>query len=251
MNFKFIFTILLIGHLMGDFYFQTQSMVERKNQELRVMFLHGLIYFAAIAPPFILFSMTLSVWGFIMLAPLLHIIIDYKKGWLCRKPFFEKRQGFIFVADQCTHILILALVAYYYTTNNSVAYSMIGSHLGKIYTILIPKLSIHKLVRLVCLFLFLGKPANIVVRQIIAIVDTNEKSDLDRDQKGRIIGILERYLAVILIIMGQYAAVGFAFTAKSVTRFDRISKDQDFAEQYLIGTMSSLLLATIGAVMYF
>jgi tetratricopeptide (TPR) repeat protein len=106
---------------------------------------------------------------------------------------------------------------------------------------------------------------NNIVRKILTVVDTTEKtesseyqewktkliSNSNRDQKaGRIIGVLERYLTVILILLGQYTAVGFAFTAKSLTRFDKISKDQHFAEQYLIGTMSSLLFTLIGAVLF-
>jgi len=64
------------------------------------------------------------------------------------------------------------------------------------------------------------------------------------------IGILERYLTAILVLSGQYTAVAFTLTAKSVARFDKIAKDQAFAEQYLVGTMSSVLLAIASAVLY-
>lgn len=42
--------------------------------------------------------------------------------------------------------------------------------------------------------------------------------------------------------VGQYAAIGFVLAAKSVARYDRISKDQVFAEYYLLGTLLSTLL---------
>lgn len=37
-------------------------------------------------------------------------------------------------------------------------------------------------------------------------------------------------------------------TAKSIARYDRISKDQEFAEYYLLGTLLSTICAIAGAV---
>ena len=45
----------------------------------------------------------------------------------------------------------------------------------------------------------------------------------------------------IFLIWGQFAAIGLVFTAKSIARFDRISKDQGFAEYYLIGSLFSII----------
>ena len=258
MDYKFIFVILFIGHLLGDFYFQSQLMVNKKDDDWKIMLCHGLIYMAAIVLPFLLlFTASLTEFYVILLAPILHLIVDISKGWLNRNTLFEKRQGLIFALDQAIHIIIILSVAYYYAIHTSVAYSWFGIQLGEIYATLNLKLSLHQFIRFVCLFLFIGKPVNIIVSKILDSVkeenvsDTNmEKTDSNTDPKaGWVIGILERYLTVILILFDQYTAVGFAFTAKSVTRFDKISKDKVFAEQYLIGTMSSLLFAVIGAIM--
>lgn len=255
MDFKLIFAILLCGHFGGDFYFQSQLMVVQKNEKkaVRIMLKHGLIYLATIVLPFLLFSiLPIAGWGLILLIPLLHLFIDaVKDWWLSRKPFFEKHQMILFIADQVVHILTIAIIAYICAINAIIAYSPFGIYLEKIYAYLLLGLPAHKLMRLICLFLFLGKPVNIFIRKIIRAGDAIEQVEQNTKQKaGRIIGVLERYLTVILIILGQYAAVGFVFTAKSVTRFDKISKDPDFAEQYLIGTMSSVLFAITGAVLY-
>ena len=45
----------------------------------------------------------------------------------------------------------------------------------------------------------------------------------------------------------QISAVGLVLTAKSIARYDRISKDQEFAEYYLLGTLLSTICAVAAA----
>lgn len=61
---------------------------------------------------------------------------------------------------------------------------------------------------------------------------------------GAAIGILERSLTLTFVFLGQYAAIAIVLTAKSIARFDELKK-QDFAEYYLIGTLSSILFSII------
>ncbi|WP_216524801.1 DUF3307 domain-containing protein [Streptococcus lutetiensis] len=51
------------------------------------------------------------------------------------------------------------------------------------------------------------------------------------------------YLAIIgiFLILGQYATIALVFTAKSIARYDMISKNQGFAEYYLIGSLFSMI----------
>ena len=64
--------------------------------------------------------------------------------------------------------------------------------------------------------------------------------------RGRAIGILERALVLTLVLLGEYATIGFIFIAKGVIRY-RSLEDPETAEYFLIGTMGSLLLAVLGA----
>ena len=65
--------------------------------------------------------------------------------------------------------------------------------------------------------------------------------------RGRIIGVLERALALTLVLLGQYAALGLLVAAKALARF-RALDDRDFAEYFLIGTLASLLHALVVGV---
>lgn len=71
------------------------------------------------------------------------------------------------------------------------------------------------------------------------------------ENAGRYVGILERLLITTLIIFWpklDAAAVGLVFGAKSIARFPEFSK-QHFAEYYLVGTLTSFLIAiTTGLV---
>ena len=49
----------------------------------------------------------------------------------------------------------------------------------------------------------------------------------------------------------QYSAVGLVLTAKSIARYDRISKDQSFAEYYLLGTLLSTICAAAVTLLFF
>jgi len=64
---------------------------------------------------------------------------------------------------------------------------------------------------------------------------------------GRTIGILERLMVLVLVQQGEWGAVGLVLTAKSVARFKRL-EDQDFAERYLVGTMTSVMYAMLGGL---
>ena len=44
---------------------------------------------------------------------------------------------------------------------------------------------------------------------------------------------------LLFIAMNQYTAMGMVLTAKSIARYDQITKEQTFAEYYLIGTLLS------------
>jgi hypothetical protein len=60
--------------------------------------------------------------------------------------------------------------------------------------------------------------------------------------RGLVIGVLERALALTLVLTDQFSALGLILAAKALARF-RAMDDRDFAEYVLIGTLTSLLLA--------
>ena len=59
---------------------------------------------------------------------------------------------------------------------------------------------------------------------------------------GAFIGILERLIILLLLSVGQYAAIGFVLTAKSIARYNKIAENPEFSEYYLLGTLLSAML---------
>ena len=60
--------------------------------------------------------------------------------------------------------------------------------------------------------------------------------------RGRLIGILERLLLVMTVALSAYAALGFIIAAKGLIRI-REFENRDFAEYFLIGTLTSVVVA--------
>src|SRR6267143_1070443 len=65
---------------------------------------------------------------------------------------------------------------------------------------------------------------------------------------GLYIGWLERFLIVTALLLRSPAAVGLILTAKAITRYPEF-KSARFAEYVLIGTLLSVSLAFVGAVL--
>lgn len=65
------------------------------------------------------------------------------------------------------------------------------------------------------------------------------------NRAGRRIGTVERLVMLFLLSKDQFAALGFVLTAKSIARYDKITKDEKFAEYYLMGTLMSALCVIV------
>ena len=62
---------------------------------------------------------------------------------------------------------------------------------------------------------------------------------------GKVIGVMERFVTLALILMGQYEAVGLLIAAKSILRYNNNQK----TEYVLVGTLLSFGFAIlIGAL---
>ena len=94
--------------------------------------------------------------------------------------------------------------------------------------------------------LIINKPANITIQKLLIKYKPEKKENQKRDKNaGRLIGTVERIIMLILISIGQYSAIGLVLTAKSIARYDRIAKEEDFAEYYLLGTLLSTLIVIL------
>lgn len=64
---------------------------------------------------------------------------------------------------------------------------------------------------------------------------------------GSTIGILERILVVVFVLTGTDVAIGFVVAAKTLARF-KLLDDRAFAEYYLLGTLASVAVAIVSAL---
>ena len=64
---------------------------------------------------------------------------------------------------------------------------------------------------------------------------------------GATIGILERILVVVFVLTGSDVAIGFVVAAKTLARF-KLLDDRAFAEYYLLGTLASVAVAILSAL---
>src|SRR5436305_343425 len=92
-----------------------------------------------------------------------------------------------------------------------------------------------------------------VIRAVLELPTLQMRRDDDRTAgaidiaRGRAIGALERALTLTLVLLGEYAAVGWIIAAKSLARFKQL-EDREFAEYFLVGTLASFLLAVLVGV---
>ena len=96
-------------------------------------------------------------------------------------------------------------------------------------------------------FLVCLKPSNIIIKEIIKVANikvskgSDDNNTEDLPNAGKLIGIVERLLSLVFVLLGQYEAVGFIIAAKSLLRF--AEGDKAKSEYVLIGTLLSFALA--------
>ncbi|HQJ33055.1 MAG TPA: hypothetical protein PLO13_06820 [Anaerolineaceae bacterium] len=97
-------------------------------------------------------------------------------------------------------------------------------------------------------------------QQSVELTDNNQPSDQQKNNQadssevegaGAWVGTFERIIMVLFASLGQYAAMGLLIAAKSMARYDKISKSSAFAEYYLIGTLYSVLFALVAYLFVF
>lgn len=236
------FVQLMIMHLIGDFYLQSDKIARCKNARIsekcnsctkckkgaslniRFVVIHSLIY----TIPFLsLFFMTNIKTLLEILAVLVisHIIIDSaaclanKKAWAT----------VVFLIDQAVHSGVLYLICKYASLN------MISSAYAT-----------H--IKVTFIVLLLIAPCSILINKLME--DTFPGSgSAGLFDVGSIIGILERLLVIIFAYLGDLAAIAIIITVKTWARTADLKK-KGFRNRYLLGTLASLVSAALVFILY-
>ena len=89
---------------------------------------------------------------------------------------------------------------------------------------------------------------HIIVKMVLGKFDIGTTDDKGLEGAGAIIGILERFFTLTFVLAGEFTAIALIFTAKSIARFEEL-KNRPFSEYYLIGTLTSILVAVIVGIL--
>ena len=241
---------LYLGHLLTDFVFQSERLVEQKRRgKLSAYGLHGLILFlssAAIAG-FVLRGSLFAPRTYAVIAALtiIHLLIDLAKMQLAAR--YSSCDGArAYLADQFLHFLTIVIAGW----------------------LLPPAVPFHELT---VLFQdaraipnrFLVVPViyaavifggGYLIRSLVSALaagvksHSSEKSSEQLQNAGLYIGWLERFLVVTALLVQSPATVGLILTAKSIARYPEF-KSERFAEYFLIGTLLSISMAVIGGAL--
>ena len=100
-------------------------------------------------------------------------------------------------------------------------------------------------------FLLVANETNLAIRVLLHRFQMEPKSTPsdqvdDREYNaGRVIGMLERWLIYIVVVLAQnYNVIALILAAKGIARFRQL-EEREFAEYVLIGTLASILLTVM------
>ena len=241
--FRSFFLVLIIAHVFGDFYFQSNKLTEKKQKSYTFVLVHSMIYLVVLCiciVPFWSKSLLIAI----LLPAVAHLITDSCKYAWCKR---YEHSFITYFVDQVIHIACLAAASAYLTYNDYLLSMLpvLEDSLTKVIG------DSEKLFLWIGLTLLILKPANVTIKQLTERFKPPDDTENSKENAGALIGSLERLIAILLISIGQYAAIALVLTAKSVARYNKISESKQFAEYYLLGTLSSLLFAVLAYFLFF
>ncbi len=207
----------LTAHMLADFIFQPDWMVAQKRRP-SILLLHAVIVFALTAT---------ALGGSLLLAAavgLAHLAIDAVKVYAT--PRRHRDRLWPYLGDQSAHLITIALAAYLMPE----AFSR-GVWAEHTQDLLAPMALLSGLIAAT----FAGGPA---VGGLMTRYKAQAQPD-GLDNAGRIIGLLERALIYLMVMVGDPIGIGFLIAAKSILRFDTASQSREISEYVIIGTLAS------------
>lgn len=252
----FVFTLLIAGHVLADFVLQSDALVAGKqNPQTRSGALRR--HFGQVAIAHALWLALIHPALAVIVGPMLaglHLVID---RWKLRKEQAYPATLRWFLWDQGLHLGSLLFVAVWiaeFPSDMAIDHWRFAAEWAD-EAIFLTVLALNARLGgfLVAEFLRRYKPRPASSAEVTAAAENSTPADGREEgellRTGRVIGMLERVLLFLILVQGEWAAVGFVIAAKSVVRFPELSK-RAFAEYYLLGTLASFLFAIISVLVY-
>lgn len=232
------YLILIIMHLLGDFYLQSTKVAQCKNASKRsgcekckkckdhswinweYLFVHSLLYVVPFLGLYLIMGGR-DVKGILGILFVTHILIDATSCYFNKK----NKQTIVFIVDQALHVGILCLIPRFVT----ISYNVDGCY--------------YAALKIVFAFLMLIMPCSIMVNKLFK--DTYPQSnEMGMFDIGSIIGVMERILTFIFACFESFPVIAIIITVKTWARTNDL-KEAEFRNKYLLGTLTSLVLALI------
>jgi hypothetical protein len=239
------FLLLLLAHVLVDFYWQPTSWVtDKKKKSFRSKYLYWHILLVIVVSYVILHQ-----WDNPMPALLLgltHGIIDVVKI------SFDKKGSLAwFITDQIAHILTIAIAALLLTNTIEPGFKQLLTWLDTPKTLATMAGALTSLSPVSFLVGILTRPWREELSKLAPEADGNLAN------AGRWIGMSERLLIFVFVLANQFSAIGFLIAAKSLLRYNDkapapetspayISKKSEYV---LVGTLMSYTCAIAIALM--
>ena len=229
-----IFIPLILAHLLGDFILQPNSWVADKEQKKGgsiYLYIHILLH-TILA---FVFLWDRNLWWIALIIGVTHFLIDWAKLQFQN----QKTKRTWFFIDQIAHVLVIAVLSMFYFPYFRWE-----------------DLFNPRTLQLITALVFLTVPSSILIKTVISIWTpvTVEHSKFQTESlvnAGKYIGILERLLVFVFILVDHWEGVGFMIAAKSVFRFSDLAeaKQRKLTEYVLIGTLLSFGIAVLTGIL--
>ena len=194
--------LLIIFHVVGDFYLQSDEVAKHKENLNSFMLIHSIIYSIPFVLLFIYFKIDVSLFIIITLS---HLLID-----ICSVKLKNKyKECLIFCSDQFIHLFIIYLCSSY--MNLTIVFSNMT---------LISILAI----------LILIKPVGVLISLAFKVIFKEEKSNNEL-KIGTYIGYLERIIIFLLCIFDSISTIGFIIAAKTLVRYKDINNNKNHFQE--------------------
>lgn len=235
-----ILKLLLIAHLVGDFILQPVSLVEKKKNSIKGMIIHSSIYTVLVTIMILLFG---NIWELIFWPVVIfisHYLIDYLRIKIAKKYNQNNVSFWSFIIDQSIHMLIIIIISLIINSD----FNSIGEAISNIQ--LLNNIGFDTIINYFLAFIIVLTPSSVLIKHFFNYLFNKKEicENVQSDNVGAIIGMLERVVILLLGALGMYSSIALVLTAKSLARFKQL-ENKEFAEKYLVGTLMSLIIAIL------
>ncbi|HEX2619939.1 MAG TPA: DUF3307 domain-containing protein [Phototrophicaceae bacterium] len=216
---------LIVSHLLTDFVLQPKSWIDDRNRNhfaSTKLYLHGIVT-AVVALIFI----GVEYWMVASIILVSHTIID---GWKS----YRREAIIYFIIDQLLHFIVIVACWYFLFVSKSAllnAYHSVALN--------------NKFWMLITAVIFLTTPAGILIGQLTKGWREKISNPASLANAGKWIGIIERLIVFIFVMLGQYAAISLLIAAKGIIRFNEKDRPEVKTEYLVIGTLMSIGIALL------